>query len=251
MVASKAVGRKYGVAKAVSSCSESFFPCLVHWHITLSLAFLPTYHSDAGPNRADYSPSQATLVSVKMFPAAGNWENAMWEILNDIKAHPGREFRSVVTTGVAIDKFMTPAEAKADKEIQELYGDHLRELSALGVPFVTATGNGDSPDHPREVDQIPSVLQGDDMPLIVVGAADYEGHKWEKSQAGDLVTLYAPGVDIDCQFKDGTEFTDSGSSLGKHPPNNRAYTRSDAQCSRPSGCRCYRNIHVVCDQTMG
>jgi hypothetical protein len=177
MVVSKAVGRKYGVAKAVSSCSESFFPYLVHWQITLSLAFLPTYQPDVGPNRADCSPSQATLVSVKMFPAAGNWENAMWEILNDIKAHPGREFRSAVTTGVAIDKFMTPAEAKADKEIQELYGDHLRELSALNVPFVTATGNGDSPDHPREVDQIPSVLQDDDMPLVVVGAADYEGHK--------------------------------------------------------------------------
>jgi hypothetical protein len=77
----------------------------------------------------------------------------------------------------------------------------------MGVPFVTASGNGNGPDTPREVDQIPTVLKDDDMPLIVVGASDYDGTVWEKSQGGDLVTIYAPGVDVDCQHKNGKKFT--------------------------------------------
>jgi hypothetical protein len=81
------------------------------------------------------------MISTKTFPASGDWKNAMWEILRDIKAHPGRESKSIVTTAMAVGKKMTPAEAKADKNIQELYGDDLRELSRLGVPFVTAAGN--------------------------------------------------------------------------------------------------------------
>jgi hypothetical protein len=130
------------------------------------------------------------MISTKTFPASGDWKNAMWEILRDIKAHPGRESKSIVTTAMAVGKKMTPAEAKADKNIQELYGDDLRESSRLGVPFVTAAGNGNLPREPRDVYQIPSMLQDDDIPIIVVGAADYSGKKWDRSQTGDLVTLY-------------------------------------------------------------
>ncbi|KAH6883067.1 peptidase S8/S53 domain-containing protein [Alternaria rosae] len=133
-------------------------------------------------------------------PISGDWENAMWLILEDIKKND-RAARSVVTTSMALGKDMTAEEAKDNEQTQKLYGNDLRELSNLGVPFVASAGN-DAKDPKRKlVDQIPMLLSGDDIPLIIVGASDYDGKQADSSQAGPLVTIHAPGVDVECQTK--------------------------------------------------
>ncbi|KAL1798271.1 hypothetical protein ACET3X_002308 [Alternaria dauci] len=172
-VASKAVGRKFGLAK------------------------------------------EATLVSTKLYPKTGDWENAMWLILEDIRNHEGRASRSVVTTSMAIGEGgWTPEAARNNARNQRLYGNDLRALSSLGVPFVMASGNDAKQPNRGDVDQLPMVLQDDDTPLIIVGGSEWNGKRADFSQAGPLITVYAPGVDIDCQTKDDkTETTASGSSL--------------------------------------
>ncbi|KAI4962164.1 hypothetical protein J4E86_001196 [Alternaria arbusti] len=172
-VASKAVGKKYGLAK------------------------------------------EANLVSSKMYPKSGDWENIMHLILRDINSHPGRASRSVVTTSIAIGLGgITPEAAKNDKQMQELYGDDLRTLSKLGVPFVASAGNAAKQPNRKDVDQIPMVLHDDDIPLIIVGGCDDEGNRADFSQAGPLVSIYALGDRVDCQSKVDEERTvASGSSL--------------------------------------
>jgi hypothetical protein len=111
---------------------------------------------------------------------------------------------------------ITPEAARNNARMQELYGNDLRTLSNLGVPFVMASGNGARQPNRGNVDQLPMVLQDDDIPLIIVGGSDWDGKRGDFSQAGPLVTVYAPGVDIECQTKvDRTKAIASGSSLGK------------------------------------
>lgn len=141
----------------------------------------------------------------------------MWLSLNDINAHAGRSSRSVVITSLAIGAGgITPEAAKMNEQMQTLYGDDLRALSKLGVPFVMASGNdADKPDR-GDVNQLPKALQDDDIPLIIVGASDWEGKRAEFSQGGPLVTIYAPGVSVECQNKvDQRQAIASGTSLGK------------------------------------
>jgi len=160
-------------------------------------------------------------------PISGDWENAMWLVVEDIKRND-RAAKSVVTTSMAIGKGMTAEEAKNNQQSQKLYGNHLRELSNLGVPFVASAGNDATDPNRKLVDQLPMLLSGDDIPLIIVGASDYDGKKADFSQAGPLVTIYAPGVDVECQTKeDGKSATVSGASIGK-----QTSSTSPLQCTR-------------------
>jgi hypothetical protein len=140
----------------------------------------------------------------------------MWLVLRDIKSNEGRASRSVVTTSLALGEGMTSEQAKSEMN-QKLYGNDLRKLSNLGVPFVAASGNEGRDPNRNLVDQVPMVFQDDDIPLIIVGASDYDGKRADYSQTGPLVTVYAPGSEVDCQTKvDGQHGVASGTSLGKH-----------------------------------
>jgi hypothetical protein len=70
----------------------------------------------------------------------------------------------------------------------------------MGVPIVNAAGNT-AIEGPFISNAIPQVLQDDDNPLIVVGATEYDGKRWFRSQIGRINTLFASGVSVDCQTK--------------------------------------------------
>jgi hypothetical protein len=62
----------------------------------------------------------------------------------------------------------TYIQAKNNPAIQGNVARSVKGIVDLGVPFVTASGNDDES---RIVDRLPQVLDDDDIPLIVVGAA--------------------------------------------------------------------------------
>ena len=52
------------------------------------------------------------------------------------------------------------------------------------------------------VDTTPGIFEGENYPLIVVGAVNFDGTTYFGSQAGPHVQLWAPGVDVSVQKRD-------------------------------------------------
>jgi hypothetical protein len=130
-------------------------------------------------------------------------------VIADIKAHPKREFKSVVTTSRSIAKSFSYAKVKAlPKGHKKLY------LFDLGVPLVCAAGNAalEAPD----IDELPMAVKGEKHPVINVGAIKWDGQRADFSQYGDQLDLYALGVDIIGQTKkDKTPKMVQGTSFGE------------------------------------
>ncbi|KAH7131789.1 peptidase S8/S53 domain-containing protein [Dendryphion nanum] len=170
-VASIALGKKYGVAKA------------------------------------------ATLASVKIIDSVSILEG-LELILDDVQDNPDPASKSVVLMSMVFreEKFDSPEEARKSDTgaaVTERFGD----LMDVGVPVVVSSGNYALLGSPR-IDNIPPILEGPDLPLIVVGAATYEGERAAFSQYGDQLSLYAPGTEVLAQMKtDRTSRKADGSSL--------------------------------------
>lgn len=91
----------------------------------------------------------------------------------------------------------------------------LKVLLDNDVPVFVSAGN-----HAREkdengntiprpnVDTIPAIFEGENYPLIVVGAVNFDGTGWPLGQSGPHVQLWAPGVRVSVQNKD-----DDGSAV--------------------------------------
>jgi hypothetical protein len=136
-------------------------------------------------------------------------------VIADIKAHPGREFKSVVTTSRSMAKGFSYAKVKALPEgHKKLYVRPIERLFDLGVPLVCAAGNAalEAPD----IDELPMAVKGEKHPVINVGAIKWDGQRADLSQYGDQLDLYALGVDIIGQTKkDKTPKMVQGTSFGK------------------------------------
>jgi hypothetical protein len=68
-----------------------------------------------------------------------------------------------------------------------LMGERLQDLFALGLPFVTSSGNFARLE--INIERIPSVLADENTPIINVGNVDLEGNRVRDSQRGPQLTI--------------------------------------------------------------
>jgi hypothetical protein len=100
--------------------------------------------------------------------------------IRDLETHTDRQGRSVVTSSQAFGDGFTYEDTASDPAWQSLYGDPIRRLHSMGVPFVVAAGNSAQEDKDENnpgkgkkdrIDAFPMVLADDNLPIITVGAA--------------------------------------------------------------------------------
>lgn len=138
-------------------------------------------------------------------------------IVEDIEANPGRELQSVVVTSMNAGVGLEYDKLKNDPVTWNTYTPPIHQLVQLGVPLVCSAGN-EAATRPN-IDSFPAIVSDDDAPIIVVGAADYEGKKASFSQEGPQLTIYGPGISVDSQKKkDGEHDLIHGTSVGKLDP---------------------------------
>ena len=136
-------------------------------------------------------------------------------IIDDIENHPDRAHKSVVLVTAGNENQQTQADL-ADQYIQEVYLPRLQELFRLGIPVVCAAGNEAEEQGRPNIDTLPAFLESEDTPLINLGATANNGNRIPMSQDGDLVTIYAPGDQVEGQSTtDMFGGVTSGTSLGE------------------------------------
>ena len=144
-----------------------------------------------------------------------DFANAFELITDDLEAHPERQDRSVILIASGSEEPETYDRVKGDVKWQKNYEIPMEGLLAMGVPIVLAAGNYAEKPNRQNIDSRPQIYQSEDMPLINVGAASYEGERISMSQSGPRLTVYAPGEKVDGLFKDdfGSKL-ESGTSVG-------------------------------------
>jgi len=145
---------------------------------------------------------------------ADEFADALWKIQQDITGDPGREHKSVIVTAVGWLEFgkNTYESVRDAYDLQEKYANELRDVMDMGIPIVCAAGNSGQ----RDIDNVPQLFADERTPLIVVGAAEFDGSRAEFSQGGNQLTVYAPGGKSPLQStKDETERESAGTSVGK------------------------------------
>lgn len=171
MVASKALGQKYGVAKSATLVSVK-----VKAHVK-------------GPRTADFIQGLDLAV-------------------NHIAAREERKGKSVIISSIGCQN---------DQGDAMLMRPIFDAMFSIGVPFVSSTGNlGVFFD----INKLPKLLEGSDVPIINVGATDNLRQKADYSQGGPHLTLYAPGglptYQLTGQSKENkVEREDKGTSFGR------------------------------------
>lgn len=152
---------------------------------------------------------QATLVVVRLYDLdALEFEEALELIRDDIKANPERRKKSVISMALTMGQDWEAPEIRS-------VSNFLRQLFDMDVPFVCISGNIEDESDDTDVDEWPALLEGPDMPLIVVGSVNSDGERSDFSQAGLHVTTHALGEDIQCLPRDGeVPIEEDGTSYG-------------------------------------
>ncbi|KPM39889.1 hypothetical protein AK830_g6661 [Neonectria ditissima] len=106
-------------------------------------------------------------------------------VKDDIDANPERRKKSVVTMSLTLgDEWEDDLISSVTVQLQDLF--------ARDVPFVCISGNSDEGFEGEEVDEYPALLEGPDLPIIVVGSVNLRGERSETSKGGPHVTIHAP-----------------------------------------------------------
>lgn len=156
---------------------------------------------------ANICSPKATLIPVKMSVSHSlDFYEALKLVIADIKAEPGRELRSVVTSSRSIGEGHSLSEVRGFKPgLKDLYVTPIEELFDLGVPMVMASGNeGEKVPY---IDELPAVIKDEKHPIINVGAVNWWGIRVPFSQYGDpqytpnQLDVYAIGHEIRGQTK--------------------------------------------------
>jgi hypothetical protein len=153
---------------------------------------------------------------VKIVPdVAEEFNNAMELIIEDLKTtDPERQSRSVVVTSKYFGK--ATYELTKLQVLRDWFGDIIAELFELGVPLLYSAGNAGRDKTRKHIDTLPGVVQDADHPIINVGSATSNGERYESSQYGPQLTIYAPGDGVDCQYRDDKDSHPRiGTSFGK------------------------------------
>jgi len=136
---------------------------------------------------------------VKALHNEEDWKDAYQKIADEIKKAREDKDRSVVvlTSGFGLQP---PEQLKDDPIGWEAHAPGLDMIFALGVPIICAAGNGATAQNPLDINHRPANFLDDKVhPLINVGAVEYDGHAWARSQGrkdNKILTIYAPGVNV-------------------------------------------------------
>ncbi|KAH8705522.1 hypothetical protein BGW36DRAFT_422075 [Talaromyces proteolyticus] len=88
----------------------------------------------------------------------------------------------------------------------------LKEIIDMDVPVVMASGNNAEEPGRQTVDSYPQLFAKDIPSIILVGAVDNTGATGGFSQGGDLVSVWAPGVGVNCALNTGGSQKRTGTS---------------------------------------
>jgi len=89
---------------------------------------------------------------------------------------------------------------------------YFQEIFDLGGTIIVPSGNdAETPGRQADVDTLPAGWESSTFPLVVVGAVDNTGSPAPFSQGPTHVTVWAPGVDVQCAKRGGFR-TGSGTS---------------------------------------
>ncbi|RSL79299.1 hypothetical protein CEP52_017540 [Fusarium oligoseptatum] len=161
---------------------------------------------------------QATLVVVRLHIIDHKeFQEALELILKDIGDHPERHKRSVVSTAIS---FVT--DEWDDDDVID-FRNVFEKLFAEDIPFVCNSGNDDDESNDEselsdgaDVDEYPGLMEGPDLPLIVVGSVNSQGQRSWFSKGGPHVTIHALGEDVLCMPKGGNvPKEDAGTSFAQ------------------------------------
>jgi hypothetical protein len=141
------------------------------------------------------------------------FNDVLWQIQLDLAANPGRADKSVVITAVGWQEFgkSTYESVRDAYDLQVKYANEFRDVMRMGVPIICAAGNSGG-----DIDNVPQLFADEDTPLIVVGAAGWDGRRMPFSQGGNQLTVHAPGDYCPLQSRvDQEEVVNRGTSAGK------------------------------------
>ncbi|RBR26811.1 uncharacterized protein FIESC28_00392 [Fusarium coffeatum] len=163
---------------------------------------------------------KATLVVVRLHAITHLEVQAAFElIIKDIDEHPERRKKGVISMALSFKPVW-------DQETVDAFRQLLTDLFAKDIPLISIAGNDDDDsdddsdddddgrsddgggsdtemlDSP-DVDEYPGLMEGPDLPLIVVGSVDSTGQRSDWSKGGPHVTLHAVGQDILCLPTEG------------------------------------------------
>ncbi|CVK85493.1 uncharacterized protein FPRN_06630 [Fusarium proliferatum] len=128
---------------------------------------------------------KATLIVVRMHEVTSEeFQAALELILADLEDHPEHW--------------------EEDDNLPD-FTELFQKLFAMDVPLVCISGNIEEGFEEPEVDEYPSLMEGPDLPLIVVGSVDSTGNRSEFSKGGPHVTLHAVGDPIECLPRDSKD----------------------------------------------
>ncbi|KAF2821808.1 hypothetical protein CC86DRAFT_100900 [Ophiobolus disseminans] len=160
---------------------------------------------------------RATIIPVKLFTVSDEeFSEALGLIEEHISSIPGRQHKSIVMSAIGWKDALfggrdTPEEVRDAWDLQVRFGNLYKDIINLGVPVVCAAGNEEGQ---TVINSLPQLFESDDIPLIVVGAAESDGSRIPDSQGGDQLTVYAPGSNAPMQSKtDDGHFINGGTSL--------------------------------------
>ncbi|RKL50662.1 hypothetical protein BFJ72_g115 [Fusarium proliferatum] len=137
------------------------------------------------------------------------FQAALELILADLEDHPERQKKSVVTMSLTLGQDWEEDDNLPD--LTELF----QRLFAMDVPLVCISGNIEEGFEEPEVEEYPPLMEGPDLPLIVVGSVDSTGNRSEFSKGGPHVTLHAVGDPIECLPRDSKDPVErAGTSYG-------------------------------------
>ncbi|KAF2647256.1 subtilisin-like protein [Lophiostoma macrostomum CBS 122681] len=144
----------------------------------------------------------ATLISVKLVRnKASEFIQALEMVIDDLNK-PENQQRLSKTVVVLSQGYV--GQLNHDSGWQHVDGQEmgrrLQDLFALGVPFVTSSGNRG--ELFEIIDRIPSVLADENTPIINVGNVYPEGDRVKASQRGPQLTIDANGEDVEGQSKE-------------------------------------------------
>ncbi|KAH5423412.1 hypothetical protein HBI23_198970 [Parastagonospora nodorum] len=164
---------------------------------------------------------EATLVPVQVLVnSADDIPAGFNEVWRDVRRRRAQNKAIVVCSVHAIPPKggWTRQQARAE-DIGREFTQWIDLLHREGVPVAVASGNHGDVENRDVIDTLPAILEGDNFPLINVGATTLEGKAWENTQGkgtqdGTQLTIYAPGVDVVVHdHVDGKEMRDSGTSF--------------------------------------
>ncbi|KAF5549796.1 subtilisin [Fusarium mexicanum] len=113
--------------------------------------------------------------------------------------HTERRKKSVVTMSLTLGRDWD--EDDNLKDFTKLF----QYLFDMDVPLVCISGNFEEGFEEPDVDEYPPLMEGPDLPLIVVGSVDSAGKLSEFSKGGPHVTLHAVGDSIECLPRDSKD----------------------------------------------